>query len=142
MSVDTTDELFIDAPVAVVHRALLQLGAEGEWWPRGRAQAGGGLLTMRAPVSRTSRVRFSARISNIRPTEGLTWRFEGGELRGVGEWWLEPFKNGTMVHYYLNVERGDRARLRRMSSLVRRHRWAIRRGVNGLKDTLENRARV
>jgi|GEM_PF-2887804 len=139
----STDEVFITAPLEDVQRALLQLGAGDPWWPRARVQTNGGRLSLDAPAGRRfARVKFAAAISNIRPREGLTWTLERGELRGRGEWWMESFKNGTIVHYYLDVEPGDRGRFRRPSSRVRRHRWAIRLGINGLKDFLELRARA
>jgi len=136
---NTTDEFFIDAPRETVQRCLLALGADGgDWWPGARAQSTGGRVRMAAPIGRARpRVRFGALIANIRPPEGFTWMLEDGELRGRAEWWLEEFKDGTIVHYYLDVERNRRAR--RLSTSVRRHRWAIRRGLNALKDLLEKR---
>lgn len=66
------------------------------------------------------------------------WSLDRGELAGRGEFWLEPFKNGTIVHYYLDVD--PRGRGRRLTSRVRRHRCALRRGLNALKDHLEAHA--
>lgn len=141
MRTNSTDDLFIKAPLEDVQRELLQLGAGDPWWPRARVETDGGRLTLSVPAGRPlTRMKFRATISNIRPRQGLTWTLEHGELRGRGEWWLEPFKDGTIVHYYLDVEPGDRGRFRRLASRVRRHRWAVRLGVNGLKDTLEGRA--
>lgn len=141
MRANTTDEFFIDAPIDTVQACLLSLGGPGaDWWPRARATSEGGRLVVAAPSGRAlaPKVRFAATIANIRPPEGFTWILDGGELRGRAEWWLERFKDGTIVHYFLDVERGVRGR--RLSSLVRRHRWAIRRGMNALKDRLEKRA--
>ncbi len=141
MSVNTTDEFFIDAPREDVQRALLQLGADARWWRGARARSDNGNLVLKAPVGRALRlpVKLTAEIANIRAPEGFTWHLRGGELKGRAEWWLERFKQGTIVHYYLDVERGDRAGMRRVSASLRRHRWALRRGVNGLKDSLERR---
>ncbi len=138
---NTTDEFFIDAPPARVYDELIDAARIRGWWPGVRARNAGDRIEVRAPAFRrlARPVRFEARLDGLRPGEGLTWWVEKGELRGRGEWWLEGFKAGTIVHYYLDVERGDRGRARRMSSAVQRHRWAVRRGVNALKDRLENR---
>ncbi len=142
MRVNTTDEIFVDAPPETVQRALLGLSEDASWWPGARAGGGYGWVWLRAPTGRVfSRVRLKASIPSAREWEGFTWMLEEGELRGRAEWWLEAFKGGTIVHYYLDVERGDRAGIRRTASQVRRHRWAVRRGMNALKDRLERRAR-
>lgn len=140
MRTNTTDELYVEAPPHAVLGALLGLGRDAAWWPGARARATDGHLAVSAPAGRARRIRFEAGVGNVRPGEGLTWTLERGELRGRAEWWLEGFKSGTVVHYYLDVEPGDRGRARRMSSKVRRHRVALRRGVNALKDRLEGRA--
>jgi len=138
---NTTDEFFIDAPPARVLDELADAARIKDWWPGVRVGGDEDRLKVRAPAFRrvSAAVEFEARLDGLRPGEGLTWWIEKGELVGRGEWWLEAFKNGTIVHYYLDVERGDRARARRLSTLVRRHRWAVRRGVNALKDRLEGR---
>lgn len=138
MRANTTDEFYVAAPPARVYDALR---APGEWWRGARIASGEGRMAISAPGFRrlSSRVRFEARLDGLRPGEGLTWWLERGELRGRAEWWLEPFKDGTIAHYYLDVEPGDRGRLRRWSARVRRHRWAVRLGMNGLKDGLEGR---
>ncbi|MGZ4105070.1 MAG: hypothetical protein ACXVP8_07385 [Actinomycetota bacterium] len=143
MRANTTDELFIHAPPEAVQRRLLGLSEDAVWWPGARAGGGYGWVTLNVPVPRMrGRLKLKASIPNAREWEGFTWMLESGELVGRAEWWLEAFKDGTIVHYYLDVERGPGARGRRLSTLVRRHRWAIRRGVNALKDGLEGRARA
>ena len=138
---NTTDEFFIDAPPRRVYDALTDPARIAEWWPGVRVRGDGGRLAIRAPGfrRRARSVAFEARLDGHRPGEGVTWWLDRGELAGRGEWWLEAFKAGTIVHYYLDVERGDRGKSRRMSSAVRRHRWAVRRGINALKDRLEGR---
>ena len=135
MKVNTTDELFIDAPPAEVYRALVTLGKDTSWWPGAQSSSAGKEFTLRAPASRLARVSFTATVDGVRPDEGLTWWLIKGEIKGRAEWWLEAFKEGTIVHYYLDVEPGEG--WRRMPSRIRRHRWAVRRGVNALKDELE-----
>lgn len=134
----TTDEIFIRAPQKTIARRLLDLSDGASWWPGARASGPYGYVVVRAPTGRPlSRVGFGAIISPVREWEGFTWTLNAGELLGRAEWWLEAFGDGTIVHYYLDVERGPRARWRRTSSCVRRHRWAMRRGLNALKDALE-----
>jgi hypothetical protein len=139
--INTTDEFFIDAPPARVQEELVDAGRIGAWWPGARATGNGEHLTIKAPSFRrlAAPVSFVARLDGLRPGEGFTWWLERGELKGRGEWWLESFKDGTIVHYYLDVERGDHGRRRSMSTAVRRHRWAVRMGINALKDQLEGR---
>lgn len=138
---NTTDEFFINATPQRVYEALTAGERIAEWWPgAGVTQSTAG-ISLRAPTPRrlSRPIAFGARVDGLRPGEGLTWWLEDGELRGRAEWWLEGFKSGTIVHYYLDVERGNAGRARRMRSAVRRHRWAVRRGVNALKDLLEGR---
>lgn len=136
MRVNTTDEIYIRAAPEDVYHALVAIGKDPSWWPGARAGTSGKRLSLSAGVGGIrGRIRFEAEVDGVRPDEGLTWWLEAGELRGRAEWWLEPFKDGTIVHYYLDVEPGSG--IRRMSSRVRRHRWAIRRGLNALKDALE-----
>ena len=138
---NTTDEFFIDAPPRRVYESLTDPERIAGWWPGVRVSGANGRLAIRAPGfrRRSSGVTFEARLEGLRPGEGVTWWLERGELSGRGEWWFEAFKAGTIVHYYLDVERGDRGKRRRFSSSVRRHRWAVRRGINALKDRLEGR---
>jgi len=138
---NTTDELFIHASAEAVQRRLLGLSEDAMWWPGARAGGGYGWVTLDVPVGqRRGRLKLKASIPNSREWEGFTWTLEEGELVGRAEWWLEAFKDGTIVHYYLDVERAPGARARRLSTSVKRHRWAIRRGLNALKDVLESRA--
>jgi hypothetical protein len=138
---NATDELFIHATPEAVQRRLLGLSEDASWWPGARAGGGYGWVTLDVPVGlRRGRIKLKASIPNSREWEGFTWTLEEGDLVGRAEWWLEAFKDGTIVHYFLDVERGPRAR-RRLSTQLRRHRWAIRRGLNALKDLLEDRSR-
>lgn len=138
---NTNDDTFIEAPPDVVFDALTSLGRGASWWQDAAASATAGRLAVRAPGFHRlgGRVSFEARIEQVRPGEGLVWSLDRGELHGRAEWWLEPFKAGTIVHYLLDVHPGDAGRRRRLSSRVRRHRLALRRGVNALKDRSEGR---
>lgn len=137
MKANTQDEIFIYAPRTEVQRALLAFGHDPSWWAGARAKAEGSRIRASVPVfGFRRRTRFEASVDGVREDgQGLTWWIDRGELRGRGEWWLESFGTGTIVHYFLEVERGPG--LSRLSARVRRHRWAIRRGANSLKDKLE-----
>ncbi len=133
------------APAESVFRMLDSLPRDAGWWPGARAAQGpGGLVRLRLPSFRrhSRAVRLRLRVDGVRPGVGLIWRIERGEIRGTGEWWLEPVEGGTVVHYLLGADPGPRGRLRRFGSRVRRHRWAVRRGMNALKDRLERAGAV
>jgi hypothetical protein len=143
MGLNATDEIFIQAAPEMVQRALLGLSSDASWWPGARSGGGYGWVWLSVPTGRRfSRVRMKASIPSAREWEGFTWMLEEGELHGRAEWWLESFKGGTIVHHYLDVERGDRGKFRRTSSVLRRHRSAIRTGINALKRALESRQGV
>ena len=83
-----------------------------------------------------------------RGESGTRWTITGS-LVGSCEVWLEPFSDGTIVHYFLRAEptrRGSRteprtgrpARLQRAALRIARahaHRWKAM--INTLKDELE-----
>lgn len=138
MPVRTVDEVYVEAEPADVYRTLIAFGKDFGWWPGARATSDGKRLAVSLPAGRGRRVRFDAGVDGVRPDEGLVWVFEGGDLSGHGEWWLEPFKDGTIVHYYLEAERAGGG-TSRIASRIKRHRWAIRRGLNALKDLMEGR---
>ena len=124
-----------------MQEALLGLSEDASWWPRARAGGGYGWVWLNIPTGRRfSRLYLKASIPSAREWEGFSWTLEEGELVGRAEWWLEAFKDGTIVHYYLDVDRGPAGKRRRLSSIVRRHRLAMRLGMNALKDLLEARA--
>ena len=134
----THDEVFIRAPQQVIARRLLDLSTDASWWPGVRTRGVYGYVVIDAPAGRMlSRARFGATISPVREWDGFTWTINDGEIVGRAEWWLEAFKDGTIVHYYLDVERGPAGKAHRLAASARRHRWAIRRGLNALKDDLE-----
>lgn len=141
MRAQATDEIYIPAPPREVIEALTRISVDASWWPGARATGEYGWVEVDAPSGRPlSRVRWRADISPVRDGEGFTWMLSNGELRGRAEWWIEAFKDGAIVHYYLDCERGDRGRWRRLPTILRRHRWAVRRGLNGLKDAFAARA--
>lgn len=125
----TSDDVFVDAPPLEIREALLHAHEDASWWPGARIRGGFAWLELDAPTGRgTERVRFKARIEGVRD-EGFRWVFESGPLQGHGEFWLEGYRRGTIVHYLTAL--ADQPRITRE---LRAHRWAIRIALNGLKD--------
>ena len=132
-----TDEIFIRAPQRAIARAILDLSDDAAWWPGARVTGGYGWLELDIAVPRAlRRVRFKVSVGPVREWEGFGWTLESGGLAGRAEWWFEAFKDGTIVHYFLDVEPTARG-LRGASSRLRAHRLAMRSGINALKDLLE-----
>ena len=133
----TSDDVFIDAPAGDVQEAILHAHEDPSWWPGLRARGGFEWLEVDAPTGRWSeRVHLKLRIEDARPAEGFRWVFQGAPIEGHGEFWFEAFRRGTIVHYVTAIR--ERARL---AQDVRAHRWAIRAGLNGLKDRFAATAR-
>lgn len=141
MRLQATDELFIRATPREIIDAITRLSLDASWWPGARAHGEYGWVEVKAPSGRgLGRVRIRAEIGAVREWEGFTWTLVDGEMVGRAEWWIEAFKDGAIVHHYTDCERGARGRWRRSPTVLRRYRWALRRGLNGLKDALESRA--
>jgi len=134
-----TIELYVEAPQRVVARRLLDLAEDSSWWPGARARGEYGWLEVAVGVGALRRrVTFGAVIGPVREWEGFTWHLKRGELRGAGEWWLEAFGRGTIVHYFLDAEAAPEGR-GTLAARARRHRAAVRDGLYALKDALEGR---
>ena len=130
MLMNSTDELYIEAPPDEVYRALITFGKDSSWWPGAKTSSEGKRLRASLPSGRISKVSFEANVDNVRPDEGLIWWMDAGDITGRGEWWLEGFKQGTILHYYLEVSDGN-------ARVIDRHRDAIRKGMHALKQELQ-----
>jgi hypothetical protein len=83
-----------------------------------------------------------------RGVQGLRFTVTG-ELVGTNEFWVEPYADGAIVHYYCRCDvtrrgstttpvTGSARQLQRVSlRAMRRHATATKAGLNRLKDTLE-----
>lgn len=123
--VDVIDETFVVAEPATVAAALHD---EGLW----RAMFPGLELT----------------VFMDRGDQGLRFSVTG-TMVGSNEFWVEPWGDGAIVHYYLRADltrrgsgteprRGDARRLVRRSVRARaRHCALVKRHLNELKDRLE-----
>jgi hypothetical protein len=123
--VDLIDETFVVAEPARIAAALHEPGLWRRLWP--------GLDLV---------------VFQDRGAQGLRFTVTG-ELVGTNEFWVEPFADGAIVHYYCRCDltrhgsatepaTGPARRLLR-ASLRARHRHAIatKAGLNRLKDELE-----
>ncbi len=102
---DLADDTFLAVPPREVARAVHDPVRWRRWWPD---------LVLTLTLDRR--------------LEGLHWEVSGA-LRGTAEIWLEPFGDGTLVHFYLRAGLADRARGERTRA------W--KRCVHALKDELE-----
>lgn len=123
--IDVIDETFVVASPARVASALGDPALWLRWWPE---------LTLTVFEDRAS--------------QGIRWTVTGA-LVGSKEFWLEPFRDGVLVHYYLRADlttSGSRTDVltgrpgplsRRCAREVERRRLDLKRRLNGLKDSLE-----
>ena len=102
---DLADDTFVAAAPAVVARAVADPARWPLWWPD---------LTLT--------------VTRDRGRRGVQWQVAGA-LTGSAEIWLEPFGDGTVVHFYLRAGLSDPARSARAQS------W--KQSVHALKDELE-----
>ena len=110
--VDIVDETFIVAPPAVVRACLDDSGWVAQVWPH-----------------------LVPTVTRDRGAKGVRWAVTG-QVVGEMEVWLEPFRDGVVVHHYVRGHRGDRA----PRDVATRHTLRWKRAVHGLKDRLEGRA--
>jgi hypothetical protein len=121
------DQGFVGATPSKVYELLADLRSYASWWPGARATSEG----VSVPLRRRS---GTARADRLRDRVGLHLVSEDEDL----EWYLEPFDDGTIVNVFLEVpgsapgRRGDRQLLRMRS--------AVRRGLVGLKRSIEEPA--
>jgi hypothetical protein len=123
------DQGFVAAPPSRLYGVLAEIASYGSWWPGVRVdtQEDGFRLDLGAGGAR-------ARPEGRRPDVGLVIRL-GPPYGGTLEWYLEPFEEGTIVNSIVDLEvAGGQGRSGR---LLRRLRSGVRRGLVGLKGTLE-----
>jgi ribosome-associated toxin RatA of RatAB toxin-antitoxin module len=106
------DDLVVADPAYVAQR----LGTDTlwrEWWPD---------LTL-TPSER-------------RGVEGVRWAVTGAAI-GTAEWWLEPVRDGVVVHWYLRADPSRPAGHRQLRKLQERYVAQYREHLWRLKDELE-----
>jgi hypothetical protein len=67
-----------------------------------------------------------------RGIKGVRWTVTG-QVVGEMEVWIEPYRDGTLVHHYVRGTRGPGA----PRDVARRHTLRWKRAVHALKDFLE-----
>ena len=109
-SVDLVDETFVVAAPEILAQRFADRSLWREWWPDLR-------LTVEAD----------------RGLEGVRWSVDGA-LVGAAEIWLEPWRDGVIVHWFVRAEPrppGDGRRLRHAYATL------FKRRIHALKDELE-----
>lgn len=79
-SVDLVDETFIAAPGEVVARVVADPNRWRAWWPKRRLE-----------------------VFMDRGIKGQRWSI-AGDLVGSAEIWLEEYRDGVVLHYYLRAD--------------------------------------
>jgi hypothetical protein len=118
--VDLVDETFVVADRTLLARQISDPALWLEWWPD---------------------LRLS--VVTDRGVDGIRWSVSGA-LSGTAEIWLEPWRDGVIVHWFLRAglpHRGSRASgslaERECARLRHRYATAFKRRIHALKDDLE-----
>jgi polyketide cyclase/dehydrase/lipid transport protein len=120
--VGTIDQGFVPAPPERVYARLADVGRYGEWWPGAHVDTNGDGSRLRLP--RLPEVGLS--VVGDRSGTGLTLRLRGRGLAGSLEWYLEPFKDGTMVNAILDLDGASARRTMRVRAALRSGLVALR----------------
>lgn len=121
--VDVMDESFVVADPDELAELLHDPALWRRWWPD-----------------------LELQVAHDRGRDGLRFVVTGA-LVGTAEFWLEPWGDGVVVHYFLRADvtsRGSAVQVRELSPRaaareVRRRGQQTRRGIWALKDRLEQR---
>ncbi|AYY13665.1 polyketide cyclase / dehydrase and lipid transport [Actinobacteria bacterium YIM 96077] len=118
-AVDVMDETFLVVSPMVLAKYFADPAVWREWWPR-----------------------LQLTVTKDRGSEGMQWSVSG-ELAGSAEIWLEPWRDGVVVHWFLRADpvagtrrwfglrRPDPARIRRA------YVTSFKRHIHALKDEVE-----
>lgn len=115
--VDIADETFVVAEPETVAAVVGDPASWARWWPG-----------------------LSCEVYRDRGAKGRQWRVSG-DLVGTAEIWLEPFRDGVLVHWYLRVDPPVGRRPPSSRGLRRLRRgWVVawKRNVAALKAELED----
>jgi hypothetical protein len=126
MRVAEIDRGFVRASPDRVFELVRDPARYPEWWPRVRRA---GDRSLRFPQLG----EVGTEVHGVKDGVELIVKVEGRAVRGHLQWYLEPFKDGTIVYGITDVETSSRWTPRR----VLRHRASIRRAMVALKAALE-----
>lgn len=123
-TIDLHDETFVVASPADVARRLADPRLWARWWPA-----------------------LELTVSEDRGVEGLRWTV-AGELTGSAEIWLDPWRDGVIVHWFLRADPVTRTRVRSVRARqlpsrtlqCRRRAFAdaYKRHIHAFKDQVES----
>ena len=109
-----SDDTFVAVAPELVARAVADPARWARWWPD-----------------------LELSTTRDRGVKGRQW-LVSGPLRGTAEIWLEPWRDGTIVHLFLRLDPYARDRGPRDAERERERRvLAWKREANRLKDELE-----
>ncbi len=114
--IDLVDDTFVVVPPSRVAEVVADPLRWREWWPD-----------------------LHLTCTRDRGVKGQQWRVEG-PLVGTAEVWLEPWRDGVLVHFYLRCDPAPATGGVRPDRERRRRAQAWKRAVHRLKDELESGA--
>ena len=126
MRVASVDTGFVAAASGRVFEVLADPAAYPRWWPGARAGSG-------SQVELPGIGRLDMRPDAVEPGVELTLRLEGHRLGGRLQWYLERFKEGTVVYGIVDLETGRSFRIRRRLAI----RAGVHRALMALREMLE-----
>ena len=124
------DRGFVRGSPDAVFRMVSTPAHYGRWWPRvaSRPVADGGAELVLAGFG-----RLRASVRDLRPRVGLFLDLAGPRARATLEWYLEPFKAGTVANALLVLDDVPGWGRRREAA----YRSAIRAGLVALSEGLD-----
>jgi hypothetical protein len=124
------DQTWIDAPVRAVSTVVADCANWRRWWP--------GLELTVARDRKDKGIQWSARSRPVARRFGA----DRVELVGTVEIWLEPHRDGVILHHFVRLDPvGDRLSDRAAAARTRRLAWHAKRMFWQLKDELESSRR-
>lgn len=112
-SVDISCDDFVVAEPAYVAERLTEESLWRAWWPD-----------------------LELTPYDVRGPQGVRWTVAGA-LEGTAEFWLEPVRDGVVVHWYLRADPAGRTGPRQAERLRKSYEAGYRRNLWRLKDELE-----
>ncbi len=127
------DRGWVAAPPEDVYRVVEGIRTYPSWWRGISLGEGESQLHVRLTIPGLGRMKAS--VAGQRRDVGVIIQL-AGDVDGVLEWFLEPYKEGTIANVHLRLA----ARPRRWKPREQRYRSAIRDGLVALRTVFEDRA--